>query len=127
MTDPAPRWQFKLADLLVACALVAVFFVLFTVLPLKFERDDYRAIPALIFAAWIGCLARQLRKGRLWSRPRTNAWLLFAPFLGPGEYFVLVSRPPEDSWDLLVLMICTSGWTAMGIALSWMYGRSSRP
>lgn len=124
---PAPRWQFKLADLLAACSLVAVFFALFTALPLKFERDDYRAIPALIFTAWIYFLARQLRKGKLWRRPRTIAWLLFAPFLGPGEYFVFVPRPPEDSWDLFVLMICTSGWTAMGIALSWMYGRSSTP
>lgn len=123
MTEPAPRWQFNLPDLFVVCLLVAVFFAIFTALPLKFEHDDYRAIPAVIFTAWIGCLVRQLPKGKLGSRPRTIASLLVTPFLGVGAYFALRPWPLRDRWDLLTLIIGTSGFAAYGLMLSWMYER----
>lgn len=125
MTEPAPRWQFKLSDLFVACSLAAVFFAVFTALPTKYADVHDRAWPALVFTAWIGCLVRQLRKGRLLSGPRIIALLLLPPILGV-EYVALRPWPPEGQADLLVLLIGTAGFTALSIALSWMYERSSR-
>ena len=127
MTEPAPRWQFKLADLFVACSLIAAFLAVFTALPLKSGRDDYRGWPAVIFTTWIGCVIRQLRKGRLLSRPRTVGLLLLGPFLGIAITHWTFRHVPRDFLSLVGMIHGVCRFTAGSIVLSWMYGRSSRP
>ena len=127
MTDSAPRWQFKLSDLLVACSLVAVFFAVFTSLPPDLlERDEDRVYPALSLAVWTGCVIHQLRKGNLWRRPKSVGWLLILPILTAALYVTLTTINPYD-FDLSMMMVFIAIGAFGGIVLCWVYRRPNRP
>jgi NO-binding membrane sensor protein with MHYT domain len=116
-TDRVPRRQFTLVDLFIACVVVAVFFGVFTLLPLKMEHDDYRGPPSLAFALWFACVLWQLRKGNLWQRRWVVGTLFAGPLIGLVQ-IALMHYSPEDELDWSGYFIVVSCWFFASVVLS---------
>ena len=109
------------------CVAVAVYFGVFTLLPFKYEHDDYRNPPALGFAIWFWCVLRQLRKGNLWQRRWEVGALLAGPFmglicLGILRVFLVSS---EDELEWMTCFVGVAAFAVGGVVLSWTVENSA--